>query len=151
MIGVGVIGFGYWGPNLVRNIAALPGADLRVVCDRESGRLEEVGRLYPTIDLIDSVTELLGRGDIDAIILATPADTHFELTRQVLASGRSVFVEKPLARSTAECEQLIELAAQKDLVLMVGTPSNTMPPWSTSTTSSHDATWGRSITSTHSG
>ncbi|MFP6644858.1 MAG: Gfo/Idh/MocA family oxidoreductase, partial [Candidatus Latescibacterota bacterium] len=61
-----------------------------------------------------------GRGDIDAIILATPADTHFELARQVLASGRSVFAEKPLARSTAECEQLIELAAQKNLVLMVG-------------------------------
>ncbi|MFP6643860.1 MAG: Gfo/Idh/MocA family oxidoreductase, partial [Candidatus Latescibacterota bacterium] len=120
MVGIGVIGFGYWGPNLVRNVASLPEAQLRVVCDRSADRLLEVGRLYPGVDLVDSVVDVLNRSDIDAVILATPADTHFDLARRVLESGRAVFVEKPLARSASECEQLIELAAQKDLVLMVG-------------------------------
>ncbi len=120
MVGIGVIGFGYWGPNLVRNVASLSEAQLRVVCDRSADRLEEVGRLYPGVDLVDSAVEVLNRSDIDAVILATPADTHFDLARRVLESGRSVFVEKPLARSASECEQLIELAAKKDLVLMVG-------------------------------
>ena len=120
MVGIGVIGFGYWGPNLVRNVAALPEAQLRVVCDRSADRVLEVGRLYPGVDLVDSVVDVLNRSDIDAVILATPADTHFDLARRVLESGRAVFVEKPLARSASECEQLIELAAQKDLVLMVG-------------------------------
>jgi predicted dehydrogenase len=120
MVGIGVIGFGYWGPNLVRNVASLPEAQLRVVCDRSADRLLEVGRLYPGVDLVDSVVDVLNRSDIDAVILATPADTHFDLARRVLESGRAVFVEKPLARSVAECQQLIELAAQKNLVLMVG-------------------------------
>ncbi len=120
MVGIGVIGFGYWGPNLVRNVASLSEARLRVVCDRSADRLQEVGRLYPGVDLVDSAVEVLNRSDIDAVILATPADTHFDLARRVLESGRSVFVEKPLARSASECEQLIELAAKKDLVLMVG-------------------------------
>ena len=120
MVGIGVIGFGYWGPNLVRNVASLSEAQLRVVCDRSADRLQEVGRLYPGVDLVDSAVEVLNRSDIDAVILATPADTHFDLARRVLESGRSVFVEKPLARSASECEQLIELAAKKDLVLMVG-------------------------------
>ena len=120
MVDIGVIGFGYWGPNLVRNLAALNQAQLRVVCDRSAERLQAVGRLYPGVDLIESVPELLGRNDIDAVVVATPADTHFELARNILASGRSVFVEKPLAGSTAECEQLIDLASQKNLVLMVG-------------------------------
>ena len=120
MVGIGVIGFGYWGPNLVRNVASLPEAQLRVVCDRSADRLLEVGRLYPGVDLVDSVVDVLNRSDIDAVILATPADTHFDLARRVLESGRAVFVEKPLARSASECQQLIELAAQKDLVLMVG-------------------------------
>lgn len=120
MVGIGVIGFGYWGPNLVRNVASLSEAQLRVVCDRSADRLQEVGRLYPGVNLVDSGVEVLNRSDIDAVILATPADTHFDLARRVLQSGRSVFVEKPLARSASECEQLIELAAQKDLVLMVG-------------------------------
>ena len=120
MVGIGVIGFGYWGPNLVRNAASLSEAQLRVVCDRSADRLQEVGRLYPGVDLVDSAVEVLNRSDIDAVILATPADTHFDLARRVLESGRSVFVEKPLARSASECEQLIELAAKKDLVLMVG-------------------------------
>lgn len=120
MVRVGVIGFGYWGPNLVRNVASLKGAELRAVCDQSGPRLQEVGKLYPATALVESVPELLARTDIDAVVVATPADTHFELARQVLSSGRSVFVEKPLATTVAECEELIELAAQKNLVLMVG-------------------------------
>ena len=120
MVGIGVIGFGYWGPNLVRNVASLTTAELRVVCDRSSARLSEVGRLYPAVDLEDSAAAVLDRSDVDAVILATPAESHFELARRVLESGRSVFVEKPLANSAAECEQLIELAGKKNRVLMVG-------------------------------
>jgi len=82
--------------------------------------LQEVGRLYPAVELVSSATEVLSRSDVDAVIVATPADGHFDLARRVLESGRSVFVEKPLASSTAECEQLIELAARRNLVLMVG-------------------------------
>lgn len=120
LAGIGVIGFGYWGPNLVRNIAALPEAELVAVCDQSEARRTEVGRLYPGTALTADVDELLGRSDVDAVVVATPADTHFDLARKVLASGRSAFVEKPLARTVAECEELIELAERKGLVLMVG-------------------------------
>ena len=120
MVGIGVIGYGYWGPNLVRNLASLATADLRVVCDRAADRSQKVGRLYPGGALVDSVADVLQRSDVDAVVVATPADGHFDLARRVLESGRSVFVEKPLARSAAECEELIELAARKNLVLMVG-------------------------------
>ena len=120
MVGIAVIGVGYWGPNLVRNLASAPGGQLRALCDRAPKRLQEMGRLYPGVALTESVEEVLARADVDAVVLATPADTHYDLATQVLQSGRAVFVEKPLARSARECEALIELAARKDLVLMVG-------------------------------
>ena len=120
MIGVAVVGFGYWGPNLVRNLASTPGAALRVVCDASPERLQAVGRAYPGVDLSASVDEVLARADVDAVVVATPADTHFDLARRVLETGRSVFVEKPLAGRVQECRTLIDLASSKRAVLMVG-------------------------------
>jgi predicted dehydrogenase len=120
MVGIAVIGVGYWGPNLVRNLAATGQGQLRVVCDQSPKRLQEMGRLYPAADLTASSDEALSRSDVDAVVVATPAGTHYQLARQVLESGRSVFVEKPLARSVRECEELIELAQSKNSVLMVG-------------------------------
>lgn len=120
MVGIAVIGVGYWGPNLVRNLAATADGTLRVLCDQSAPRLEEMGRQYPGVDLTASCDDVLARGDVDAVVVATPAGTHFELAKRVLQSGRAAFIEKPLARSVAECEELIELAAAKNAVLMVG-------------------------------
>lgn len=120
MIGVGVIGAGYWGPNLIRNFAGAAGARLVGVADLDEGKLARVGKSYPGVVTSTRLEDLLENDDIQGIALATPAGTHFDLARRVLQAGKGVFVEKPLAGSTAECEELIELAENKQQVLMVG-------------------------------
>lgn len=120
MIGVGVIGAGYWGPNLIRNFASTAGARLVGVADLDEGKLARIGKSYPGVVTTTRLADLLANDDIQGIAVATPAGSHFELARQVLRAGKSVFVEKPLAASAAECEELIELAEKKKLVLMVG-------------------------------
>jgi len=120
MIGIGVAGAGYWGPNLIRNFAGTSGCRLVGVADRDEERLARVKKGYPFVETTGDLEDLLRYEDIQGVALATPAGTHYELARQVLQSGKSVFVEKPLATTSAECEELIELAARKDLVLMVG-------------------------------
>jgi len=120
MIGVGVIGAGYWGPNLIRNFAAVDDCTLVAVCDQSQSRLAGIERGYPLAKRVNRVEDLLADDDIDAIAVATPAGSHFELARACLQGGKSVFVEKPLARTVAECEALVELARQQNLVLMVG-------------------------------
>ena len=120
MIGIGVIGAGYWGPNLIRNFASTAGARLVGVADLDEGKLARIGKSYPGVSTTARLADLLEDGDIQGIAVATPAGSHFELARQVLQAGKSVFVEKPLASSAAECEELIELAEKKNLALMVG-------------------------------
>jgi len=119
-IGTAVVGVGYWGPNLVRNLASTADCDLLMVCDRDAGRRDAVGRQYPGVQLTDSVDDVLNDSRIDAVVVSTPADTHYELALRVLESGRSVFVEKPLARTSKECERLIEEADKRGVQLMVG-------------------------------
>lgn len=119
-IGAAVVGVGYWGPNLVRNLASTADCDLLMVCDRDAGRRDAVGRQYPGVQLTDSVDDVLNDSRIDAVVVSTPADTHYELALRVLESGRSVFVEKPLARTSKECERLIEEADKRGVQLMVG-------------------------------
>ncbi|MBD05458.1 MAG: oxidoreductase [Gemmatimonadetes bacterium] len=119
-IGTAVIGVGYWGPNLVRNLASTPDCDLRMLCDRDESRRANIGRQYPGVDLTASVDDVLKNSAIDAVVVATPADTHYELALRILESGRSVFVEKPLARTSRECERLIEEADGQNVQLMVG-------------------------------
>ena len=120
MINVAVIGCGYWGPNLVRNFANLSAARLHTICDLREESLSKVHRNFPMARATQAYREDLGDGEIDAVALATPAATHFELAREILQSGRHVLVEKPLAMRVAECEELIEIAEQQGKILMVG-------------------------------
>jgi predicted dehydrogenase len=119
MLGVGVVGYGYWGPNLVRNFMMDAGTRVVAVCDRVEERLAEIKRLYPTVETTTDATDLFRNGDIDAIAIATPVDTHFNLAREALRAGKHVLVEKPIASTSQQAEQLIEEAARRNLVLLV--------------------------------
>ena len=119
-VGIAVVGAGYWGPNLIRNFAGLDSCELRAVCDSSSERLDSLRKTYPGVRLTEDFDELLKDDNVAGIAVATPVETHHPLCRQALESGKSVFVEKPLARTVAECEELIELQQQKTSVLMVG-------------------------------
>ena len=119
MIGVGLIGYGYWGPNLARNFhEALPG-ELRGVCDMQGQRLKGLERRFPKAYLTTSLDELLGRSDIDAIVIATPTASHFPIALAALQAGKHVFVEKPICSNSADAERLVDEAKKRDLVLMV--------------------------------
>jgi len=115
-----LVGLGYWGPNLARNLAILDNAELVALCDANEERLRRIGRQYPAARLVPSFEDVLADDTIDAVVVATPVDTHFDLCRAALAAGKHVMVEKPLATSSAECETLIELAAAQGRTLMVG-------------------------------
>ncbi len=115
---IAVIGSGYWGKNLVRNFHQL-GA-LKLVCDKNDTVLEDFKKQYPNVDVCSAFTDVLGRNDIKGIAISTPAETHFNLAREALSDGKHVFVEKPLALTVEEGQQLIKLAEQKQLILMVG-------------------------------
>ena len=101
-LGVGVIGYGYWGPNLVRNFMGDTGTRVVSVCDRSTDRLTEVKRLYPSVEATTDPKDLFKNADIDAIAIATPVATHFDLAREALRAGKHVLVEKPAARNAAE-------------------------------------------------
>ena len=119
MNAVAVIGLGYWGPNLVRNLHQVAGPRLRVVCDRDPRRLEAIARQYPWLERTRDPQDVFRRRDIAAVVIATPVSTHFELARAAIQSGKSVLVEKPLVPSTAQAEELIDLAHRRSVVLMV--------------------------------
>lgn len=118
-VGVAVVGYGYWGPNLVRNLVEARAARLHWVCDFQPERLEAASRRYPGVGVTTDLQEILKDPRVDAVCLATPTSTHFELARATLESGRHVLVEKPLCESSAQASQLVELAHTKNLVLMV--------------------------------
>jgi len=119
MIRIGVIGYGYWGPNVVRNLYNLDGCRVASVCDRSAAALTRVRRAYPDLDVTDNATELLTSPKIDAIAVVTPVHTHFELAKVALENGKHVFVEKPFTATTAEAEELIDLAERRNLRIMV--------------------------------
>ncbi len=119
-IGLAVVGTGYWGPNLVRNAAAAPGADLKVIVDLDEARLRKVGAGYPAVAQTADIGEALARDDVQGVILATPASSHHELGLKVMEAGKDVLVEKPLAMTTAECTDLVKFAEENGRVLMVG-------------------------------
>jgi predicted dehydrogenase len=116
---IGLIGYGYWGPNLARNFHQMAQTELIGVADADPKRLDEPARYYGTGTTAD-YNDLLGDPTIEAIAVATPARTHFEVACAALQAGKHVFVEKPLAMSSAEARQLIALAEQKQRTLMVG-------------------------------
>ncbi len=120
MLDIGVIGCGYWGPNLVRNFNAMTDCRVEVMCDTDSARLMHMSKLYPNIGTCRSLDEVLGRSDIDAVAIATPTRMHHPMAIKALQSGRHVLVEKPMASSVRECEEMLQLAQDKNLILMVG-------------------------------
>jgi predicted dehydrogenase len=116
---VGVIGYGYWGPNIVRNLSALDGWHVAAVCDQQPAALARAGKAYPGVQLTADSAEILKSPDIDVVAVITPVWTHFELAKAALENGKHVFVEKPFTSTSAQAEQLIELAAKKNLQIMV--------------------------------
>jgi predicted dehydrogenase len=125
---VAVVGLGYWGPNLARNLQECADAELVALCDLSPERLERVGRRYPAAQRYDSLEMLLSDPDVEAVAVATPVSSHHQITSAVLQAGKHAFVEKPLASSSAEALDLIELAACERLVLMPGHTFLYSPP-----------------------
>ncbi len=119
MIRVGVIGYGYWGPNIVRNFQQTEGSRVVAVCDKSDKSLRRAQQAYPELRVSSNADDLLTATDIDAIAVVTPVWTHFELAKKALENGKHVFVEKPFTSSTAQAEELIELAERKNLKVMV--------------------------------
>lgn len=119
MLRVGVIGYGYWGPNLVRNFFACAETDVAMVCDRDEGRLARVAALYPAIRLTTSAEELINDPAVEAVVVATPVESHFPLAMAALKAGKHVFVEKPITTTADEAEQLIAEAESRGLVIAV--------------------------------
>jgi predicted dehydrogenase len=119
MIRVGVIGYGYWGPNLVRNFMAAPGSAVMRVCDLREERLAPLQKLYPGVQMCSKPDELINDPAIDAVVIATPVSSHFELALASLKAGKHVLVEKPLAARSDQARQLIDEAAQRKLVLLI--------------------------------
>ena len=119
MIKIGVVGLGYWGPNLVRNFRNTPGCEMAVCCDRDADRLSRIQNLFPEVEVTENHEDLLN-SDIDAVALATPVWTHFDLGKAFLEAGKHVFIEKPMTPSAEEAEQLIAIAERNNCRLMVG-------------------------------
>jgi predicted dehydrogenase len=124
----GVIGLGYWGPNLLRVLSEAPDVEVKWICDLDPQRLTRIGRRYPSCARTDDVDLLLNDEEVDALLIATPVFTHFELASRALQAGKHTFVEKPLASSSESAAQLLELAEQEDLVLMCGHTFVYSPP-----------------------
>jgi predicted dehydrogenase len=123
-----VVGLGYWGPNLVRCLHDVDGVEVAWICDVRDDLLDKVGRRYPAVGRTTSYDEVLGDANVDAVLIATPVSTHHPLALKALHAGKHVFVEKPLAASTCEAEELVELAERRGLVLMPGHTFLYSPP-----------------------
>src|SRR4051812_5758862 len=119
MVNVGLIGCGYWGPNLIRNFSKVRECRIEAVADQRPDRLEAVLHLNPAMKPTTSWQEIVESNAIHAVVIATPISTHFELAKACLMNGKHVFIEKPLTRTSAEAKELILLAQQYDRVLMV--------------------------------
>jgi len=119
-LNVGVVGCGYWGPNLIRNFRALSDCRMKSMCDVSEDRLRHLHALYPEVAGETQFDSLLQDKELDAIAVATSVKHHYSMAKASLLAGKHTFIEKPMARSAAECEELIALAASKGLILMVG-------------------------------
>jgi predicted dehydrogenase len=119
MLRIGVVGYGYWGPNIVRNFSAAKDARVSVVCDTSPASRERAQRAYPDVRVTCDVQEVLTAPDIDAVAVITPAATHFPLAKQALQNGKHVFVAKPFTTCVDHAQELIDLATKHDLTVMV--------------------------------
>jgi predicted dehydrogenase len=119
MIKIAVIGYGYWGPNFVRNFDSIDNSEVAAICDLNKKNLDSARKKYPDILITNNYDELLANKEIDAVIVATPPETHFELAKKALISGKHVLVEKPLCTKASEADELIEISKNNKKVLMV--------------------------------
>jgi predicted dehydrogenase len=119
-ISVGVVGCGYWGPNLIRNFKGLANCSLKALCDKSESRLAHLRSLYSDVEGVSEFPHLLNGIGLDAIVIATPVNHHYTLAKASLLAGKHVLIEKPMASNAAECEELIDIAQRKGLVLMIG-------------------------------
>ena len=119
MIRFAVIGYGYWGPNIVRNLQNINGAQIAAICDKADANLERAKRACPNVRVSSDCDEILTSPDIDAVAVITPVWTHYELAKKALMNGKHVFVEKPFTSTSRQAEELVELAEKKGLTIMV--------------------------------
>ncbi|HLZ13694.1 MAG TPA: Gfo/Idh/MocA family oxidoreductase [Candidatus Acidoferrum sp.] len=119
MIRIGVLGYGYWGPNVARNFHSRARAEVAMVCDRDEKARGRLQKLLPAVPFTTNPDEILASTKIDAVAVVTPVGTHFELAKKALENGKHVFIEKPFTQSSAQAEELIELAERKKLQIMV--------------------------------
>ncbi|MBF0386021.1 MAG: Gfo/Idh/MocA family oxidoreductase [Candidatus Omnitrophica bacterium] len=119
MLKTGVIGYGYWGPNIVRGFSASEGSAVKAVCDSNPQALKKVKLLYPQVEVCSNPSDLIDRKDVDVVAIVTPVSTHFALAKAALENGKHIFVEKPFTASIEEAEILIALAQKKNLIIMV--------------------------------
>ena len=127
-LGVALVGYGYWGPNLLRNYMEVSGAWLKWVCDLRPEQLAKVKSRFPSIKLTRDLAEVLADPEVQAVLVATPISTHHAIAKTALEAGKHVFVEKPMTSDPADAEELIELAAARGLTLMVGHTFVFSPP-----------------------
>ena len=120
MRGIAIVGLGYWGPNWVRNFSHIPGIERVVCCDFSRPRLDHIKEQYPSVIVTDQLDRVLDDPLVDAVVVATPVNTHFAIASRCLDAGKSTLVEKPLATSCADAEQLIRMARERKLTLMSG-------------------------------
>ena len=119
MLRVGVIGYGYWGPNVVRNFNVQDGSSVVMICDKSAGALTRAQKAFPQIPVTTDPMELIRSSNVDVVAVVTPVWLHYDLTKSALLAGKHVFVEKPFTSNSAQAEELIDLAAQKHLKIMV--------------------------------
>ena len=119
MIRVGIIGYGYWGPQIARNFQGVDDCEVAVICDKNPAAHQRIRRAHPQVEITCDTDAVLRAPDIDAVAVITPVWTHFELAKAALENGKHVFVEKPFTSTAGEAEELIELAARKNLTIMV--------------------------------
>lgn len=127
-LGVALVGYGYWGPNLLRNYMELPGAWVKWVCDLRPEQLAKAGARFPSIRLTEDYREAFADPEVDAVLVATPISTHHAIAKAAFEAGKHVFVEKPMTSEVAQAAELVELAAAKGLTLMVGHTFVYSPP-----------------------
>ena len=119
MIKVGVIGFGYWGPNVVRNLSTIDGLEVHSICDLDAEALGRARKLYPRVKMTSDIKDVVDSTEIDAVAIVTPVSTHYSLAKRALKNGKHVFVEKPFTAKAAQAAELIELARKSNLIIMV--------------------------------
>ncbi len=119
-VNLGIVGAGYWGPNLARNFYQNPEASLKCICDVRDERIFYIRKIFPAIPTTKNFQDVLNDSEIDAVVIALPVEDHFRFTKEVLLARKHALVEKPLALTVAECEELIDISEKNELILMVG-------------------------------